>query len=71
MSTTYPIVLVHGLSGFDDVVGYPYFYGIADALEKNGHKVFTASLSAFNANEFVVNNFGNLCKKFSKKRKQK
>lgn len=51
MSTTYPIILVHGLSGFDDIVGYPYFYGIADALEKDGHKVFTASLSAFNSNE--------------------
>lgn len=51
MSTTYPIILVHGLSGFDDIVGYPYFYGIADALEKEGNKVFTASLSAFNSNE--------------------
>lgn len=51
MSTKYPIILVHGLSGFDDIVGYPYFYGIADALEKDGHQVFTASLSAFNSNE--------------------
>lgn len=51
MSTKNPIVLVHGLAGFDDLVGYPYFFGITKALKKDGHQVFTASLSAFNSNE--------------------
>ncbi|EMC9358660.1 lipase family alpha/beta hydrolase [Proteus mirabilis] len=51
MSTKYPIVLVHGLAGFNEIVGFPYFYGIADALRQDGHQVFTASLSAFNSNE--------------------
>ncbi|MGX8873586.1 esterase/lipase family protein, partial [Escherichia coli] len=50
-STKYPIVLVHGLAGFNEIVGFPYFYGIADALRQDGHQVFTASLSAFNSNE--------------------
>ncbi|WP_025122441.1 MULTISPECIES: triacylglycerol lipase [unclassified Serratia (in: enterobacteria)] len=56
MSTTtklkYPIILVHGFSGFDKVAGiYPYFYGIEQALEKAGATVFTAAISAENANE--------------------
>lgn len=48
----YPIILVHGLSGFDKVAGvYPYFFGVQRALEKVGATVFTASMSAENSNE--------------------
>ncbi|MHA7847347.1 esterase/lipase family protein [Serratia sp. D1N4] len=48
----YPIVLVHGLLGFDKIAGiYPYFFKIPQALEKAGCKVFVASLSAENSNE--------------------
>lgn len=48
----YPIVLVHGFSGFDKVAGvYPYFFGVQSALEKVGATVFTASMSAENGNE--------------------
>ncbi|MGK0600301.1 esterase/lipase family protein [Yokenella regensburgei] len=48
----YPVVLVHGLFGFDKIAGiYPYFYGIKEALEKAGATVFTASISATNGNE--------------------
>lgn len=48
----YPIVLVHGLFGFDKIAGkYPYFYGVKRALENAGATVFTASISAENSNE--------------------
>ncbi|WP_269759481.1 hypothetical protein [Variovorax sp. E3] len=30
--TKYPIVLVHGLLGFDNLLGVDYFYGIPDKL---------------------------------------
>ncbi len=30
--TRYPIVLVHGLFGFDKLLGVDYFYGIPQAL---------------------------------------
>ncbi len=48
----YPVILVHGLLGFDKIAGiYPYFYGIQQPMEKAGAKVFVASLSAENSNE--------------------
>lgn len=48
----YPVILVHGLFGFDKIAGiYPYFYGIEKALEKAGADVYVASLSAVNSNE--------------------
>ena len=31
--TRYPIVLVHGIFGFDTFQGAPYFYGIEDSLK--------------------------------------
>lgn len=50
-STKYPIVLVHGLFGFEKIAGYPYFFGVADALRKNGATVFTPAVSATNTTE--------------------
>jgi triacylglycerol lipase len=50
--TKYPIVLVHGLFGFDSVLGvYDYWYGIGDELKAGGAKVYTASVSASNFSE--------------------
>lgn len=49
--TQYPIVLVHGLFGFDRIGPFSYFHGIEEALEKAGAKVFIASVSAANSNE--------------------
>ena len=37
--TRYPIVLVHGLFGFDSALGIDYFYGIPDAVGQGGAKV--------------------------------
>lgn len=49
--TRYPIVLVHGLFGFDSLFGLDYFYGIPDNLRRNGATVFVAQVSAANSTE--------------------
>lgn len=38
--TRYPVVLVHGMFGFDSLLGVDYFYGIAEDLRKNGADVY-------------------------------
>lgn len=50
-ATKYPIILVHGLFGFDTILGYPYFFNIKPALEAHGATVFTVTLSAANGND--------------------
>lgn len=50
-ATKYPIVLVHGLFGFDTLAGIDYFYGIPQALSKSGAKVYVAQISATNSTE--------------------
>ena len=47
--TRYPIVLVHGLFGFDSALSIDYFYGIPDALRQGGAKVYVAQVSAANS----------------------
>lgn len=50
--TKYPIVLCHGMSGFDDLFGiYEYFSGIPQALGKDGATVFVTEVPQFNATE--------------------
>lgn len=49
--TRYPVVLVHGLFGFDNALGIDYFYGIPDALRRDGAKVYVAQVSAANSTE--------------------
>lgn len=49
--THYPIVLVHGLFGFDKLAGIDYFYGIPHALTKDGAKVYVAQVSATHSTE--------------------
>lgn len=49
--TKYPIMLVHGLFGFDQALGVDYFYGIAAALQKRGAQVYIAKVSSVNTNE--------------------
>jgi len=46
--TKYPIVLVHGVAGFDDIFGIDYFYGVRDALVEKGATVYTPNVSAWN-----------------------
>ncbi len=49
--TQYPIVLVHGLLGFDSVLGSDYFYKVPADLRANGAIVLVASVSAVNDND--------------------
>ncbi|MES2259257.1 MAG: triacylglycerol lipase [Pseudomonadota bacterium] len=49
--TKYPVVLVHGLFGFDSVGPVDYFYGIASGLRSGGADVHVTSVSAANSTE--------------------
>jgi triacylglycerol lipase len=49
--TRYPIVLVHGLFGFDNIGPVEYFYGIPSSLRSGGAQVYTVSVSAANSTE--------------------
>ena len=49
--TRYPLVLVHGLFGYDSIAHTDYFYGIPYALSKDGATVFTAQVAATNSSE--------------------
>ncbi|PHV10053.1 esterase/lipase family protein [Chitinimonas sp. BJB300] len=49
--TKYPIVLVHGLFGFDRALGVDYWYRIPAELQKDGAKVYVAQVSAVNSTE--------------------
>lgn len=49
--TQYPIVLAHGMFGFDSIVGINYWYGIPRALERDGAQVFVTQVSSVNSSE--------------------
>ena len=46
--TKYPIVLVHGFLGFDQLVGVDYWYNIPETLQQDGAEVFVATVSNTN-----------------------
>lgn len=48
--TKHPIVLAHGLAGFDSLVGgLDYWYGVVDSLEDGGAEVYVTEVPAFNS----------------------
>ncbi|HEY9033330.1 MAG TPA: alpha/beta fold hydrolase [Pseudomonadales bacterium] len=47
--TQYPIVLVHGLYGFDDILGIDYWYRVAEAIELGGGTVYTIPVPKLNS----------------------
>lgn len=49
--TQYPIVLVHGLFGFDRLGPLEYFHKIPEALRADGARVFVAQVSPGNSTE--------------------
>ena len=49
--TKYPIILVHGLFGFDNIGPLEYFYGIPEDLRANGAQVYVAQVAAANSTE--------------------
>ena len=50
-TTQYPVILVHGLMGFDNLLGLDYFYNVATSLNQEGTLVFTPAVSAINSSE--------------------
>lgn len=56
-STLYPILLVHGLFGFDRIGPFELFQDIKQALRSDGARVFIPHLSATHTNEHAVNSF--------------
>jgi triacylglycerol lipase len=50
--TKYPIVLAHGLAGFDTLFGVlDYWYGLQGALQSGGATVFVTDVSPFNSSQ--------------------
>ena len=49
--TRYPIVMVHGLLGFDNIGPLDYFYGVTSSLRQDGAKVYVVQVSAANSTE--------------------
>ncbi|HET8871605.1 MAG TPA: triacylglycerol lipase, partial [Aquabacterium sp.] len=49
--TKYPIVLVHGLFGFDSILGIDYWYRIPENLRADGAQVYVTQVSAANSTE--------------------
>ena len=50
--TKYPLVLVHGFIGFDNILGIQYFYSIPNNLRDDGATVYIASVNPSQTTEF-------------------
>lgn len=50
-TTKYPVVLVHGILGFDDALGVDYFYRIPNIIRQQGTDVYVARVSPVNSTE--------------------
>ncbi|MEP7126678.1 MAG: triacylglycerol lipase [Byssovorax sp.] len=51
-ATKYPIVLCHGMAGFDSLFGVlDYFYGVESSLTSGGAKVYITHVPQFNTSE--------------------
>jgi triacylglycerol lipase len=48
-ATRYPVVLVHGMFGFDSIAGVDYWYGVAEDLRKYGADVYTTQVPALDS----------------------
>ncbi|GAB3374792.1 esterase/lipase family protein [Massilia agri] len=49
--TKYPIILVHGMLGWNSIGPYEYWFGIPGALRRDGAQVYVAQVSAANSTE--------------------
>ncbi|MCO5785861.1 lipase [Pseudomonas sp. G11-1] len=49
--TQYPIVLAHGMLGWDSMLGIDYWYGIPQALRKDGADVYITEVSQLDTSE--------------------
>lgn len=50
--TRYPIVLAHGMAGFDKIGPIDYWYGIPGDLRRRGATVYLTQVSSFNSSEY-------------------
>lgn len=50
-ATRYPIVLAHGLFGFDTLLGVDYWYKVPETLRADGAEVFLTSVANSNSTE--------------------
>jgi triacylglycerol lipase len=48
LATRYPVVLVHGLFGFDRKAGIDYFFRIPETLRRHGARVYVAQVDPVN-----------------------
>ena len=49
--TKYPVVLTHGMLGFDSILGVDYWFGIPQALRRDGATVYITQVSQLNTSE--------------------
>lgn len=49
--TKYPIVLGHGMLGFDSILGVDYWYGIPASLRRDGASVYVTEVSQLDTSE--------------------
>jgi triacylglycerol lipase len=49
--TRYPVVLAHGMFGFDSLAGVDYWYKIPAELERSGADVYVTQVAALNSTE--------------------
>ncbi|TXH93594.1 MAG: triacylglycerol lipase [Pseudomonas sp.] len=49
--TKFPIVLTHGMLGFDSILGVDYWYGIPSSLRSDGASVYITEVSQLNTSE--------------------
>ena len=49
--TKYPIVLGHGMLGWESMLGIDYWYGIPSALRRDGAQVYTTQVSQLDTSE--------------------
>jgi triacylglycerol lipase len=49
--TRYPIVLAHGMAGFDNIGPLDYWYQIPNDLRRDGARVFVTQVSSFESSE--------------------
>jgi len=47
--TKYPVIMAHGMSGFSNISGYDYWYGISPDLIANGATVFETQVASFDS----------------------
>ena len=59
--TRYPVVLVHGMFGFDSIAGVDYWYGVAEDLRKYGADVYTTQVPECRGHVWILLHRGKLC----------